>query len=155
MSPWTAAHQASLYFTLLEFAQIHVRWVGDAIQPSYPLPAPPPLALNISQHQGLFQWVGSLHQVAKVLELQLQSVLPMNIQDWFPLRLTGWISLLSSEHSRVFSNTTVQKHQFFPSFNSFQMLLIQTASRSSLRYHFAVVLSKQNNSSHRKQELQL
>ena len=41
------------------------------------------------------------------------SVLPMNIQDWFPLRLTGWISLQSKGHSRVFSNSTVQKHQFF------------------------------------------
>ena len=41
------------------------------------------------------------------------SVLPMNIQDWFPLGMTGWISLQSTEHSRVFSNTTVQKHQFF------------------------------------------
>ena len=56
---------------LLEFAQTHVHWVGDAIQPSHPLtPASPP-ALNLSQHQGLFQWVGSSHQVAKVLELQL------------------------------------------------------------------------------------
>ena len=43
------------------------------------------------------------------------SVLPMNIQDWFPLGLTGWLSLQSKELSRVFSNTTVQKHQFFSS----------------------------------------
>ena len=57
---------------LPEFAQIHVHWVSDAIQPSCPLSPPSPLALNLSQHQGLFQWVGSLHQVAKVLELQLQ-----------------------------------------------------------------------------------
>ena len=59
---------------LPEFVQTHVHWVGDVIQPSYPLsPASPP-ALNLSQHQGLFQWVGSSHQVAKVLELQHQSV---------------------------------------------------------------------------------
>jgi len=57
---------------LPEFAQTHVHWVGDTIQPSYPLLPPSPLALNLSQHQGLFQWVGCLHQVAKVLELQLQ-----------------------------------------------------------------------------------
>ena len=57
---------------LLEFAQIHVHWIGDAIQPSSPLPPPYPFAFNLSQHQGLFQWVSSLHQVAKVLELQLQ-----------------------------------------------------------------------------------
>ena len=57
---------------LLEFAQTSVRWVGDAIQPSHPLSSPSPPALNLSQHQGLFQWVGSSHQVAKALELPLQ-----------------------------------------------------------------------------------
>ena len=53
-----------------ELAQTHVHWVGDAIQPSHPLSSPSP-AFNLSQHQGLFQWVSSLHQVGKVLELQL------------------------------------------------------------------------------------
>ena len=57
---------------LLESTQIHVHWVGDAIQPSHPLSSPSPPALNLSQHQGLFQCVNSLHQVAKVLEFQLQ-----------------------------------------------------------------------------------
>ena len=57
---------------LLEFAQTHVHWVGDAIQPSCPLLSPSPFAFNLSQHQGLFQWVSSSHQVAKVLEFQLQ-----------------------------------------------------------------------------------
>ena len=57
---------------LMEFAQTHVHWINDAIQPSHPLSPPSPPALNLSQHQGLFQWVGSSHQVAKVLELQLQ-----------------------------------------------------------------------------------
>ena len=57
---------------LTESAQTHVHWVGDAIQPSHPLSSPSPLALNVSQHQGLFTWVGSSHQVTKVLELQLQ-----------------------------------------------------------------------------------
>ena len=55
----------------LEFAQSHVHWVGDAIQPSHHLP-PSSFAFSLSQHQCLFQWVSSLHQVAKVLELQLQ-----------------------------------------------------------------------------------
>ena len=54
-----------------EFAQTHVHWVSDAIQPSHPLLPPLPLALNLSQHQGLFQWASCSHQVAKVLELQL------------------------------------------------------------------------------------
>ena len=57
-----------VYHQLLEFTQTHVHWVGDAIQPSHPLSSPSPPAFNPSQHQGLFQWVSSLHQVAKVLE---------------------------------------------------------------------------------------
>ena len=57
---------------LPEFAQTHARWVDDTIQPSHPLSSPSPPAFSLSQHQGLFQWVGSSHQVAKVLELQLQ-----------------------------------------------------------------------------------
>ena len=57
---------------LPEFTQTDVHWVGDAIQPSHPLSSPSPPALNLSHHQGLFQWVSSLHQVAKILEFQLQ-----------------------------------------------------------------------------------
>ena len=56
---------------LLEFAQARVHWVGDAIQPSHP-PSPPSPAFSLSHLEGLFQWVSSSHQVAKVLELQLQ-----------------------------------------------------------------------------------
>ena len=57
---------------LPEFVQTHVHWVGDANQPSHLLSSPSLTAFNLSQHQGLFHWVGSSHQVAKVLELQLQ-----------------------------------------------------------------------------------
>ena len=57
---------------LLEFAQTHLQWSDEAIQPSHPLSSPSPLALNLSQHPGLFKWVSSSHQVAKVLEFQLQ-----------------------------------------------------------------------------------
>ena len=57
---------------LLEFTQTHVHWVGDAIQPSRPLSSPSPPAPSPSQPQGLFQWVNSSHEVAKVLEFQLQ-----------------------------------------------------------------------------------
>ena len=97
---------------LPEFAQTHVRWVSDAIQPSHPLSSF--FSCPLSQHQSLFQWVSSLHQMAKVLELQLQhQSFQYNIQGWFPLRLTGLISLLSKGLSRVFSSTTVRKHQFF------------------------------------------
>ena len=62
----------SILHYLLEFAQVYVHWVGDAIQLSHSLSSPSPPALNLSQHQSLFHWVGSSHQVAKVLELQLQ-----------------------------------------------------------------------------------
>ena len=57
---------------LQELAQTHIHWLGDAIKPSHPLSSPSLPAFNLSQHQGLFQWVSSSHQVAKVLELQLQ-----------------------------------------------------------------------------------
>ena len=57
---------------LLEFTQTHVHRVGDAIQPSHPLTFPSPLAINLFQHQGPFKWVSCSHQVAKVLEFQLQ-----------------------------------------------------------------------------------
>ena len=61
-----------VHHQLPESTQTHVNCVGDAIQPSHPLPSPSPLALNLSQHQSIFKWVSSLHQVAKVLEFQLQ-----------------------------------------------------------------------------------
>ena len=61
-----------VHHQLPEFTQTHVHWVGDAIQPSHPLLSPSPPAFNLSQHQGLFQWVSSSNQVAKVLEFQLQ-----------------------------------------------------------------------------------
>ena len=61
-----------VHHQLLELAQTHIYWVGDTIQPSHPLLSPSPPVFNLSQHQGLFQWVSSSHQVAKVLEFQLQ-----------------------------------------------------------------------------------
>ena len=97
-----------VHHQLLEIAQTHVCGVGDAIQPFHPLSSTS-TAFNLCQHQGLFRWVSSSHQVAKGLGFQL----PVNIQDWFPLGLTGWISLQSRELSRVFSITTIQKHQSF------------------------------------------
>ena len=61
-----------VHHQLPEFTQTHVHQVSDAIQPSHPLSSPSPPVLNLSQHQGLFQWVSSSHQVARVLEFQLQ-----------------------------------------------------------------------------------
>ena len=66
-TPWTAARQASLsIINSWEHTQTHVHWVSDAIQPTDPLLSPSPLLFNLSQHQGVFQWVNSSHQVAKV-----------------------------------------------------------------------------------------
>ena len=78
-----------------DFAQTHVHWCLPIISSS---------VLNLPQHQSLFQWVSSLHQVARVLELQLQhQSFQWNIQGWFPLGLTGLI-LQSKRLSRVFSS---------------------------------------------------
>ena len=74
-SPWITARQASLHHQLPEFTQTHVHQVSDAIQPSHPLLSPSPPAPNPSQHQSLFQWVNSSHEVAKILEPQAPSVL--------------------------------------------------------------------------------
>ena len=100
-----------VHYQLLEFTQTHVHWVGNVIQPSHPLLSPSPPAFSLSQHQGLFQWVSSSHHGQNIGASA--SVLPMNIQDWLPLGLSGLISLQSKGFSRVSSNTTVQKHQFF------------------------------------------
>ena len=70
---WTAAQpDFPVLDCLAEFAQTHVHWVGDAIQPSHSLLSPSPPALSFSQHQGPFQWVSSSQQVVKVVEIQLQ-----------------------------------------------------------------------------------
>ena len=75
VTPWTACSTPGLpvHHQLPEFTQIHVHWIGDALQPTHPLLSPSPPAPNPSQHQGLFQWVNSSHEVAKVLEFQLQA----------------------------------------------------------------------------------
>ena len=75
-----------------EFAQTHIHWVSDAIQPSHPLLLPSPPAFNLSKHQGVFQWVSSLHQVAKVLELWHQSFQWIFRADSFRI---DWFDLLA------------------------------------------------------------
>ena len=98
---------------LPELAQTHVLWLDDAIQLSHPLPPPSP-AFNLSQHQWSFlmSWLFATGGQS-IGASASASVLTMNIQGWFPLGLTRLISLLSKGLSRVFSNTTVQRHQFF------------------------------------------
>ena len=134
---------------LPEYTKTHVHWVGDAIQPAHPLSSPSPPAFNLSQYQGpffylfIYLFIYFLFVVNFVIHWNEMSqlfasggwsigvsastsVLPMNIQDWSPLGWTSWISLQSKGLSRVFSNTTVQKHQFFGT---------QLSSQSNSRIH--------------------
>ena len=115
VTPWTAARQESLSITNSRSPPKSMSM--ESVMPSNHLilcHLPSLLAFNLSQHQGLSQCVGSLHQVAKVIGTSASaSVDPKGIQGWFPLRLIGLISLLSKGLSRVFSNTTIQNHQFF------------------------------------------
>ena len=104
---------------LLELTQTHVHWVCDAIQPlssCYLLSSVIPFSscLQSFPASGSFSVKSVLCiRWPKYWSFSLASVLPKNIQDWSPLGWTGLISLLSKGLSRVFSNTTVQKHQFF------------------------------------------
>ena len=96
---------------LPEFAQTYVHWVSDAIQPSHPLLSPPPppsifpsIRIFSNESALCIRW-------PKYWSFSIRP--PNDIQDWFPLGLTGLISLHFKGFSRVFSNTIVQKHQFF------------------------------------------
>ena len=94
---------------LLECAQTHVHWVGDAIPPSHPLSSPSPPAFSLSQHQGLFpvsQFFASGGQ--GIGASASASVLPMNTQGWFSLGWTGWISLLSKGSADMFMSKTLR-----------------------------------------------
>ena len=97
---------------LPELAQTHDHRVGDAIQPSHPPLSPFSSCLQSFPASGSFQMSQFFASGGQSIGV-IASVLPMNIHDWFRLGLTGWISLQSKELSRVFSNTTVQKHQLF------------------------------------------
>ena len=88
-----------VHHQILELTQIHVHWVSDAIQPSHPLLSPSPLSFNLSQHQGLFRWVSSSHQMAKYWSFSF-SISPSNeYSGWLPLGWTGWISVRDSQES--------------------------------------------------------
>ena len=83
-----------VHHQLPEFTQTHVHWVSDAIQPSHPLLSPSPPTFNLSQHQGLFKWVSSSHQVAKVLEFQLQHQPSNEYSGPISFRM-DWLDLLA------------------------------------------------------------
>ena len=111
---WIAACQASLFFTI---SQSVLRFMSvDVVMPSkhlilcHPLLLLPPIppSIRVFPMSQLFTWSGQ-----SIVVSASASVLPVNTQDWSPLGWTGWISLQSKGLSRVFSSTTVQKHQFF------------------------------------------
>ena len=103
-----------VHHQLPEFTQTHVHWVGDAIQPSHPLSSPSPPAFNLSQHQGLFQWVSSFHQVAKYWSFSF-SISPSNEYsglisfriDWFDIAVQQTLKSLIQHHS---SKASVLRH---------------------------------------------
>ena len=107
-----------VHHQLSEPTQTHVDRISDAVQPSHPLLSPSPPAFNLSQHQGLFQWVGSLHQVAKVLEFSF-SISPSNEysglisfrMDWLDLlAVQGTLKSLLQHHS---SKASILGHSAF------------------------------------------
>ena len=105
--PWVHHHQ------LTESTQTHVHRVGDAIQPSHPL-VPFSSCLPSFPASGSFQMSQLFASGGQSIGVSASaSVLPMNTQDWSPLGWTGWISWQSKGLLRVFSNTTIWKHQFF------------------------------------------
>ena len=113
-TPWTAAHQASLFITnshsLLKLMSIGSVMPSNHFilyRPLLLLPSILP-SIRVFSNESVLRIGGQSIGVSASA-----SVLPMNIQDWFPLRWTGWISLQSKRFSRVFYNTTIQQHQFF------------------------------------------
>ena len=113
-TPWTAARQASLCITnsqsLLKLMS------SESVMPSNHLILFPPFSSHLQSFSALGSFPMSQFFTSRGQSIGISasaSVLPVNIQDWFPLGLTGWISFQSKGFSRVLSNSTVQKHQFF------------------------------------------
>ena len=118
-----------LHYQLPESTQIYVHWVGHAIQPSHPLSSPSPLAFILSKHQGLVKWVSSSHQVAKLLEFQLQH----QSFQWTPrtdLHRMDW-SPCSPRDSQVSSPTRQLK-----SINSLALSFLHSPTLTSLHDHW-------------------
>ena len=120
-----------VHHQLPEFTQTHVHQVGDAIQPSHPLSSPSPPAPNPSQHQGLFQWVNSSHEVAKVLEFQLQH----QSFQWTPrtgLLQDGLVGSPCSPRDSQESSPTPQ----FKSINSLALSFLHSPTLTSIHDHW-------------------
>ena len=119
LGDWTTTvycgtRRSSVLHYLLEFVQIHLHWIGDAIQLSHPLLPSSPFVFNLSQHQRSFPLSQLFTSSGQSIGVSASaSVLPMNSQGWFPLGLIGSISLQFKGLSRVFFSITVSKHQCF------------------------------------------
>ena len=120
-----------VHHQLPESTQTHVHWVGDAIQPSHSLSAPSPPTLNLSQHQGLFQWVNSSHQVAKILEFQLQH----QSFQWTPRIDLLWNGLVGFPWSPRDSQESSPTPQF-KSINSSVLSFLHSPILTSIRDHW-------------------
>ena len=131
----------SVLHHLLEFAQTHVHWVSDVIQSSHPLSPPSPPALNLSQHQGLFQWIDSSHQMAKVLQLQLQHQSFQWNSGLIPLRM-DWFHLLTVQGSKTYC-LLVNQGTFQGTDLHFQLFLIRLIKKKKkIALHTAVTLKQ-------------
>ena len=116
-----------VHHQLPELTQTHVHRVGDAMQPSQPLSSPSPPAPNPSQHQGLFQWVSSLHEVAKVLEFQLQHQ-PLQRNPRADLLQNGLVGSPCSPRNSQESSPTPQ----FKSINSSALSFLRRPTLTSI-----------------------
>ena len=116
---------------LLELTQTHVHWVGDAIQPSHPLSPPSPPTFNLSQHQGLFKWISSSHQVAKVLEFQFQH----QSFQWTPRTDFLYDKLVGSPWSPRDSQESSPTPQF-KSFKSSALSFLYSPTLTSIHDHW-------------------
>ena len=120
-----------IHHQLSQVIQTHVHWISDAIQPPHPLSSPSPLAFNFSQHQGLFKWVSYLHQVAKVLEFQLQH----QSFQWLFRTDFLWDGLVGSSCSPRDSQESSQTPQF-KSINSSALSSLHSPTLTSMHDHW-------------------
>ena len=120
-----------VHHKLPEFTQTHVHWVSDAIQPSHPLSSLSPPAPNPSQHQGLFQWVNSPHEVVKVLEFQLQH----QSFQWTPRTDLLWNGLVGSPCSPRDSQESSPTPQF-KSINFLALSFLHSPNLTSIHDHW-------------------
>ena len=116
-----------VYHQLLEFTQTHVHWVSDAIQSFHPLSSPSPLAFNLSQHQGFFQWVSSSHQVAKFWSFSISP--SSEYSGMISLGLTGLISLQFKDPQEYFTT---------PQFKSINSLALSFQTLTSIHQFSSV-----------------